>query len=547
MFVPHPSQQIQGKEKKNLLSYKYCKYSLHEKQNNISCLRLFFVQAVRYFLLVCFPRASHLRSGGAMLLAKLKELKTGGGGGGDDAARPPSVGPEDGSVGTATGRATTSAPPTSSTSGGQVLRKNEGHNRDAATASSSSLSSGVGATGWAKTRVAGTKAARQQIRDNRGLQTEPDGAIRRLRGHAGPVHCLVLSPPPNQTRLYSGGRDGTVRAWDHLEADGRCVLVMSGHKAAVCALAVDPSGGKRLYSAGADNTVRVWMLTDGSCLRSTNLFEMTHADDNSYFVAPQRAYSHSFTGKSHKVYGMSLSRDGARCFAGCSDKDVKVWDVKTGTLRLALKGHEGPVGAMAAFHTSSSSSSSSQGGGRLLTGSGDATMMCWDLDRNRCDCVMEGHSGPVLAVCISSDNRRVYSASSDNSIRVWEVTFAEGGIVGGCKAVCMRVMHNCHRGNIVRSLAITTAVTGTGNLGFGVLFSGGEDNRIRAWRGTDSEALCSLKGHGDWISDLVLDDTNSVLCSASHDGSILVWRVGKMIRKQLVFSEAANVFLDLRK
>jgi hypothetical protein len=37
-----------------------------------------------------------------------------------------------------------------------------------------------------------------------------------------------------------------------------------------------------------------------------------------------------------------------------------------------------------------------------------------------------------------------------------------------------------------------------------------------------------------------------VLCSASHDTSILVWRVGKVVRKELVLAEAANVFLDLK-
>ena len=31
----------------------------------------------------------------------------------------------------------------------------------------------------------------------------------------------------------------------------------------------------------------------------------------------------------------------------------------------------------------------------------------------------------MLAVVISSDDRRVYSASSDQSVRVWEVTFIE--------------------------------------------------------------------------------------------------------------------------
>lgn len=402
-------------------------------------------------------------------------------------------------------------------------------------APTSSSSGGAGALGWAKSRTAGTKAARQVNRDIGGLQTEPDGPIRRLRGHAGPVHCLVLSPG-DQRRLYSGGRDGTVRGWDHLQEEGRCVLVMSGHRAAVCALAVDPAGGNRLYSAGADNTVRVWMLTDGSCLRSTNLFEMTHADLNSYYVAPQRAYSHSFAMQQHKVYGMSLSHDAQRCFAGCSDKDVKVWDTKTGTLKLALKGHEGPVGAMAAFHTSAT---------RLLTGSGDATLRAWDLARGRCDCVMEGHSGPVLAVVISSDDRRVYSASSDGSVRVWEVTFTEGA-VGACRAECLRVMNNCHRGSFVRCLAVSKLVTGTGSLNFGILFSGGEDTRVRVWKGDDSEPLCSLKGHTDWVSDVVVNDENSILCSASHDGSILVWRVGRLVRKQLAFSEAPDAFLDLR-
>ena len=123
-------------------------------------------------------------------------------------------------------------------------------------------------------------------------------------------------------------------------------------------------------------TVWIWVLTDGSCLRCTNLMSMMHEDRQSYYVNPQRAYSHSFAMTQQKVYGMALSHDARTCFAGCSDKDIKVWDTRTGTLKLALKGHEGPVGAMAAFHTWHT---------RVVTGSGrDSHSSTFQLNVSTC-------------------------------------------------------------------------------------------------------------------------------------------------------------------
>jgi hypothetical protein len=46
------------------------------------------------------------------------------------------------------------------------------------------------------------------------------------------------------------------------------------------------------------------------------------------------------------------------------------------------------------------------------------------------------------------------------------------GALGAFKAQCLRTMGNCHQGHIVRCLAISRSVTGTGHLNFGVLFSG---------------------------------------------------------------------------
>ena len=336
--------------------------------------------------------------------------------------------------------------------------------------------------GWAKVRRCGLKAARAALRAKDGdVEDEPDGPIRRLRGHRGAVLCVALSP--DGARLFTGGRDGDVRAWDHLR-EGRCELVMSGHVGAVCALAVDPDG-ERVFSAGADNVVRVWEIRDGTCLRASNLFQMTHLDPRSYDVdtdapLPQTAYSSSFAVRP-KVYGVVLSHDAKRCFAGCSDKDVKCWDVKTGTLRLALKGHDGPVGAMAAFHTTKT---------RIVTGSGDATIRAWDLERSRCDCVMTGHAGAVLALAVASDDSRVYSGGADGDVRVWSVSFVEGAL-GACTAFCHFTVPAAHVGRSVRCVTVTRSAGGADR---GTMFTGGEDGTVRAWRARRPARNCARFG-----------------------------------------------------
>ena len=78
----------------------------------------------------------------------------------------------------------------------------------------------------------------------------------------------------------------------------------------------------------------------------------------------RRAYSRTFSA-APQVLCLSVSRDGTRCFAGGTDRDLKAWDANAGALRVALGGHDGPVGALARFRGAESGATS-----RLLTGSG---------------------------------------------------------------------------------------------------------------------------------------------------------------------------------
>src|SRR5262245_24178013 len=61
---------------------------------------------------------------------------------------------------------------------------------------------------------------------------------RTLRGHTASAHCLAFAP--DGSRLYSGGDDGKVLAWDMESFESEVVLDFAPHP--VEALAVSPDG-----------------------------------------------------------------------------------------------------------------------------------------------------------------------------------------------------------------------------------------------------------------------------------------------------------------
>jgi F-box/WD-40 domain protein 7 len=55
-------------------------------------------------------------------------------------------------------------------------------------------------------------------------------------------------------------------------------------------------------------------------------------------------------------------------------------------------------------------------GSRLFSASADKTIRVWDIDSRRCEHVLEDHTRPVLSLAISGN--RLYSGSYDFTIKV---------------------------------------------------------------------------------------------------------------------------------
>lgn len=100
---------------------------------------------------------------------------------------------------------------------------------------------------------------------------------------------------------------------------------------------------------------------------------------------------------------------------GSFDNTARVWDLEADNPSASakvLRGHVGPIWALAL----------STDGKRLATGSEDGTARVWDLeadDPGASAKVLKGHDGPIRALALSTDGKRLASGSDDRTVRVW--------------------------------------------------------------------------------------------------------------------------------
>jgi hypothetical protein len=107
---------------------------------------------------------------------------------------------------------------------------------------------------------------------------------------------------------------------------------------------------------------------------------------------------------------VSFSPDGARIVSGSGDKAAKVWDARTGTLLIDLKGHADAVWTV----------NFSPDGSRIASGSWDQTAKVWDARTGTPLLDLKGHTDWVSSVSFSTDGKRIVTGSRDWTAMVWD-------------------------------------------------------------------------------------------------------------------------------
>ncbi len=215
-------------------------------------------------------------------------------------------------------------------------------------------------------------------------------------------------------------------------------------------------------------------------------------------------------GHTSAVVGLALSADGRLLTSGSGDGTVRLWDV-TNASELAQFAHPTLVHSVAWV----------EDGQLLASAGGDGVVRLWDVPSRMCVATLEGHTQVVWGIAVSANGRLLASASFDGTVRLWDLSLLREDPVQPPQ--CLVIVSGHTAG--VYSVALSADAR--------VLATSSADRSVRVWElstvltGVAHEAVCLaiLTGHTDTIHSVALAPNGRLVASGSGDGTARLWDV----------------------
>ncbi|KAJ9210521.1 hypothetical protein DTO166G4_7906 [Paecilomyces variotii] len=259
-----------------------------------------------------------------------------------------------------------------------------------------------------------------------------DAPIMELTGHSGEVFAVRFDPTAQH--IASGSMDRSIMLWNTY---GKCENygILSGHKGAVLDLHWSRDS-RVIFSASADMTLASWDLGSGqrirrhvgheeiiNCLdiskRGQELLVSGSDDSHIGIWDPRQKDAVDFLGTDFPITAVALSEAGNEIYSGSIDNDIKVWDIRKQAVIYTMIGHTDTI-------TSLQVSPDSQ---TLLSNSHDSTVRTWDIrpfaptDRHvkTYDGAPAGIEKNLIRASWDPKGDKIAAGSGDRSVVVWDV------------------------------------------------------------------------------------------------------------------------------
>lgn len=233
---------------------------------------------------------------------------------------------------------------------------------------------------------------------------------------------------------------------------------------------------------------------------------------------------HTLCGHIHAIFCLVLSPDNKYLYSGSYDENIRQWDVgdeptesplTNPTTKKSLRVLYGHTGGVMSLARSSDNR-------YLFSGSGDTTICQWSIDdmplnsSTECTAVqtLYGHTRSVTSLVISSDNKYLYSGSSDCTIRQWSIS---------------EPRHPAKLLRTVQTYPVTCLAISSDNR---FLFSGSKNKMIYQWN-IGHESVCgdtlpliqTLQGHPGVVHSLSVSSNNKFLYSGCFNDIVRRWDI----------------------
>ena len=150
----------------------------------------------------------------------------------------------------------------------------------------------------------------------------------------------------------------------------------------------------------------------------------------------------------------------------------------------------------------------------IISGSRDKTIRIWDFQLKTQECVLRGHNEYILSVAVTRDNRYIVSGSFDHTIRIWDFQNKE--------QVAILEGHTKY----VVSVVITTDNK--------YIASGSGDTHVRLWDFQNKNIYAVLQGHSQSVFSVAVTSDSRHVVSGSEDKTVRIWSIqGKIIESIL--------------
>jgi len=272
-----------------------------------------------------------------------------------------------------------------------------------------------------------------------------------LTPHPGGVDNFALSPDQN-TLASSGCNSRKVILWDLNTGEKK--LSLSGEVNIIGNALAFSKDGKTLVglftSQTADNTLKRWNVKTArvlskdsstglgaplSCFTDENTFAGVSREGKINLLFPEVRNPGVLLGRKtsnflskfsrsgdirerigrHTIMRLTFSSEGKSIATGDEKGIIRLWDVKTRTIRTTLKTQTGWITALV-FNKDNT---------LLASGNAGKTIHLWNVKTGDKHGILNGHTHTVTALTFAPDGKILASGSLDGTIRFWDINTAK--------------------------------------------------------------------------------------------------------------------------